>query len=235
MDSKRPGDRDMATGIKGGERPLVWDVPTRTFHWALVILVVWEWVSSHLGHRFLRYHMWGGYAVLTLILFRLSWGFVGSRTARFAHFLRSPRRTWEYIRSWRSKAHQPYGHNPLGGWAVAAFLVSLSVQVGTGLFATDDVLTAGPLNGLVRGRTADWLTHVHKLNFDILLALVATHVIAVILHRVIAGHDLVRPMITGRAAHPLPGHTPADGFARAWVGLVALALSGLGAWAILQI
>ena len=228
-------ERQNEQGMHGDERPRIWDVPTRAFHWTLAILVGWEWASAHLGHGFLRYHMWGGYAILTLLLFRLIWGFVGSRTARFSHFLSSPRRTWEYIKSWRSGGMPIYGHNPLGGWAVAGFLVALSVQAGTGLFATDDVLTAGPLNGLVGSNTGDFLTHIHKFNFDIILALVATHVTAVVLHRVIGGHDLVRPMITGRASTPVRGAAPRLTFARPWVGLVALALSGLGTWLILQI
>ena len=231
MNDKTPDKR----AAQSDERPRIWDVPTRAFHWTLAVLVAWEWASAHLGHGLMRYHMWGGYAVLTLILFRLSWGFVGSHTARFAHFLRSPRRTWEYIKSWRRGAPDVHGHNPLGGWAVVAFLVSLIVQVGTGLFATDDVLTAGPLNQLVGSRMGDWLTTVHKWNFDVLLALIATHVSAVILHRVIAGHDLVRPMITGRAARPVANPIPSHAFARPWVGILALALSGLGTWLILQI
>lgn len=230
MNDKTPGGR----GAKEHERPRIWDVPTRAFHWTLAALVAWEWASSHLGHGFMRYHMWGGYAVLTLILFRLSWGFVGSHTARFAQFLRSPRGTWEYVKSWRHGAPDIHGHNPLGGWAVIAFLLSLTVQVGTGLFATDDVLTAGPLNGLVGSRMADWLTTIHKWNFDVLLTLIAIHVSAVILHRVIAGHDLVRPMITGRAARPM-SPVVNHAFARPWVSVLALALSGLGTWLILQI
>ncbi|WP_298135362.1 cytochrome b/b6 domain-containing protein [Acidiferrobacter sp.] len=233
------GTNKEKTGMRGArpdQQPRIWDVPTRVFHWSLVILVAWEWASSHLGHGFMRYHMWGGYAVLTLILFRVSWGFVGSETARFAQFLRSPRNTWGYIRSWGKESHHHiHGHNPLGGWAVIAFLVTLTIQVGTGLFATDDVLTAGPLNALVGGRMGDLLTAIHKGNFDILLALVVSHVIAVILHRVIAGHDLVRPMITGRAARPVPGAISPRAFARPWVSVAALALSGLGTWLILQI
>ena len=235
MESGVKREAQVAPRLGSQDRPRIWDVPTRAFHWTLAVLVGWEWASAHLGHGFLRYHMWGGYAILTLLFFRLIWGFVGSRTARFSHFLCSPRRTWAYIKSWRSGVKPTYGHNPLGGWAVAGFLVALLVQAGTGLFATDDVLTSGPLNGLVGSNTGDFLTHIHKLNFDIILALIATHVTAVVLHRVIGGHDLVRPMITGLASTHTPADAPHLSFARPWVGLIALALSGLGTWLILQI
>lgn len=183
----------------------------------------------------MTYHMWGGYAVLALLLFRLSWGFVGSRTARFTHFMRSPREAWHYIREWRT--HLPrgsYGHNPLGGWSVAAFLVALSVQVGTGLFATDNVLTQGPLNPLVRNRTADWLTTIHKWNFDVLLGLVGVHVLAILIHRVVGGHDLVKPMLTGRAAaEDCPQDTGAE-FARPWVGVLVAVLAITATWFIVH-
>jgi len=214
----------------------VWDFPTRTFHWLLVALIAFEWASVHLGGRFMTYHMWGGDAVLTLLVFRLAWGFVGSRTARFSHFVRSPRQTLAYIRSWRNRAtFDGYGHNPVGGWAVGAFLVSLSIQVGTGLFATDDILTEGPLNPLIRNKTADFLTHIHKLNFDFLLALMATHIIAVVLHKLVGGHDLVRPMITGRAPRErFPEHTHVR-FAHPWIGVLTLGVAVATTWLIVHL
>ena len=210
----------------------VWDLPTRLFHWLLVLLIGWEWASSHLGQRFLVYHMWGGYAVLALLVFRLLWGLIGSETARFSSFVASPRRVWQYLRSAGKDTCWRLGHNPLGGWSVMAFLLVLSVQVGTGLFATDDILTAGPLNRFVRNRTGDLLTHIHKLNFDLILGLVGIHILAIIAHRVIGKHDLVKPMLTGHADLPAPAQRPAPFFARLWLaGLVALA-SVLATWLV---
>ncbi|MHB8253390.1 MAG: cytochrome b/b6 domain-containing protein [Acidiferrobacter sp.] len=214
----------------------VWDFPTRAFHWLLVLLIGWEWATSHLGGNWMTYHMWGGYVVLGLILFRVLWGFVGSTTARFSSFLCSPRRTWQYVKTLVTGSHNhSYGHNPLGGWSVAAFLVSLSIQVGTGLFSTDDILTAGPLNPLVRNRTADFLTLIHKVNFDVLLGLVAIHIVAVVLHRVIGGHNLVGPMITGRAPLKKSGAHPGLAFARGWTSILALTVSAVIAWLIIRI
>lgn len=229
-------DKDFS-GPVGGSRRRIWDFPTRAFHWSLAILVGWEWASAHLGGNAMTYHIWGGYVVLTLIIFRVLWGFIGSTTARFSSFLRSPKEIGRYLMTLRAGDYQGGpGHNPLGGLAVAAFLLSLAVQVGTGLFATDDILTAGPLNPLVSSHTADFLTQVHKTNFDILLGLIAIHVTAIVLHKILGGKDLVTPMITGRA--PTSHHSASKGslaFSGAWLGAVALSLSAVLTWLIVRI
>lgn len=214
----------------------LWDFPTRAFHWSLVILVGWEWVSSDLGGNWMTYHMWGGYVVLTLIIFRVMWGFIGSTTAKFSTFLASPKKTWRYLRTLRTHQHDSgVGHNPLGGWAVIAFLLALAVQTGTGLFATDDILSAGPLNPLVGNRTADFLTLVHKVSFDVLLGLIAAHVIAIALHKLLGGKNLLTPMITGRARAAASGLSKDPlAFARPWVSFIALCLSAAITWVIVK-
>lgn len=215
----------------------VWDFPTRAFHWSLVILVAWEWASSHLGGNWMTYHMWGGYAVLALIIFRVIWGFIGSTTARFSSFVRSPQKTWRYLMTLKARRHHGGpGHNPLGGWAVTAFLLALAVQAGTGLFATDDILNAGPLNPLVRNRTADFLTLVHKTNFDILLGLIAVHVAAIVLHKTLGGKNLLTPMITGHApvTHTDVRRAPLV-FVQAWRSIMAFGLAAAITWFIVQI
>ncbi len=214
----------------------LWDFPTRAFHWTLAFLFGWEWFTGKTGGTWMTYHMWGGYAVLTLIIFRLLWGFVGSSTARFAAFLRSPREIGLYIRGLVSGTNShAYGHNPLGGLMVVAFLLSLSVQVGTGLFATDDILTAGPLNRLVGNRTADLLTLIHKDNFDILLSLVALHILAIALHLVVGRKNLVGPMITGRIRLSGSGGHQEAFFVRTIHAATGLIAAALLTWLIVQI
>jgi cytochrome b len=184
----------MSSTSRPPQRPAlpVWDPAVRLFHWALVALVAGAWISVELGA--MEVHRWCGYSLLTLVLFRLAWGLVGSRHARFGDFLRPPRTVWRYLRG----GDVVYGgHNPLGGWSVAALLGVLLLQAGTGLFATDEILFEGPYYPAVEGATAAWLTAIHKQNVDVLLALIALHVGAVLFHRLARGHDLVRPMITG--------------------------------------
>jgi cytochrome b len=178
----------------------VWDLPTRLFHWALVVLVL----ASYLTGEFWRgidmsWHMWSGYAILALVLFRLLWGAFGTRHARFADFVRGPARISGYLRDLlRGRAAVYSGHNPLGGLSVLAFLAVLLVQAGSGLFASDDIFVEGPLAGLVSSATVDLMTSVHHFTFDLLIGLVALHLAAVAFYEGARGQRLVRGMVTGR-------------------------------------
>ncbi|MCB1691885.1 MAG: cytochrome b/b6 domain-containing protein [Pseudomonadales bacterium] len=181
---------------------LVWDLPVRVFHWALLVLVVFSFVTGTLGgFTIMDYHMWSGYAILALILFRIGWGFVGGSNARFANFIASPARTIHYARTLRS-AGPSVGHNPLGALSIVALLLSLAVQVATGLFANDDILLEGPLAHLVSYDTSRWLTGIHETNRWIIVALVTLHVAAIAYYQFIKRDNLLAPMITGRKEVP---------------------------------
>ncbi len=174
----------------------VWDAPTRIVHWALAAAFLFSWG----GAEYEKYgpHKVSGYIVLGLLVFRLIWGFVGSDTARFSHFLRGPGTAWAYARGRTSAA---YGHNPLGGWSVVAMLLALVVQVGLGLFAIDvDGLESGPLADYVDFDTARAAAKLHHKSFNVLLALVALHVAAVLFYALWKRRNLVMPMISGRMA-----------------------------------
>src|SRR5687768_6923270 len=113
-----------------------WDAPVRLFHWALAALVVFSYVTGKLGGGWMAWHMKSGYCILTLLLFRLAWGFLGGTTARFAGFLRGPRAAVEHVRAIASRRLAARaGHNPLGGWMVVAMLAALLTQATAGLFA----------------------------------------------------------------------------------------------------
>lgn len=174
----------------------VWDLPTRLFHWMLVALVAFSWWTAKNDRQDL--HIYSGYAVLTLLLFRMLWGFAGSSTARFSAFVRGPAAVKRYV---RDRFHWPLaGHAPLGALSVLALLAMLLVQVGTGLFASDeDGLYAGPLAFAVSIPASEGLAEVHETLFNLLLALIALHVAAILIYRVVLGRNLLGPMITGRA------------------------------------
>jgi cytochrome b len=177
----------------------VWDLPTRLFHWALVLLVALSWWTAETGQNNL--HLWFGYGVLFLLFFRILWGFLGSSTARFSTFVRGPRAVVEYV---RNRFRWPLaGHAPLGALSVLALLALLLVQVGTGLFAMDeDGLFGGSLAYLVSVGTSDMLTELHEELFDWLLVLIGLHVAAILLYRLALGRNLLGPMITGKADLP---------------------------------
>jgi cytochrome b len=175
----------------------VWDLPVRLFHWSLASLMVAAWVTHKLDR--MELHALAGYAVLTLVLFRLAWGLVGGGHARFTDFLRGPAATLAYARAlFARRPPHLLGHNPLGGWMVLALLLVLLVQAGLGLFGTDDVAFDGPLNHLVGSRTAALFTTLHKLGSKLLLGMVALHLAGVAAHWMIERDNLVWPMFTGR-------------------------------------
>jgi cytochrome b len=207
---------------------LIWDVPTRLFHWLLVIFVIFSYVTGNIGGNAMQYHEWSGFTILALLLFRLVWGFVGSRESRFMTFVRGPSAVVRYATTLlRSDSTHYLGHNPLGGWSIIALLFTLLIQAGTGLFANDDIVTEGPLFDWVSKATSDWLTRVHKLNQQVIITLVCVHVLAVLFYFFYKRDNLVKPMITGvkqwSGAEPLPatGRT-----------LIALVIAWLAALAV---
>src|SRR5436190_627753 len=95
----------------------IWDLPVRFFHWSLVVLVLFSYITGKIGGTWLEWHMRSGYAILALLLFRIAWGFVGSDTARFTRFVRSPASAIGYLRDLARGVVRPAaGHNPAGGW-----------------------------------------------------------------------------------------------------------------------
>ncbi|WP_158045080.1 cytochrome b/b6 domain-containing protein [Skermanella pratensis] len=181
----------------------VWDLPVRLFHWLLAAAVGTSWASGEFG--WMRIHFLSGYLILTLLLFRLAWGFVGSRSARFSDFLKGPGAAFAHLRELRSSGshgHPVLGHNPLGGWMVAALLLVLSVQAGSGLFTSDDILVDGPLVAHAGSAVVKLLSTVHRLAFNLILAMVAVHVAVIAGYLLFRGENLVRPMLTGRKIVP---------------------------------
>ncbi len=176
---------------------LVWDAPVRLFHWTIVVLVFTSWLTAHEG--WMGWHFWSGYSICSLLLFRLAWGFVGSDTARFTRFLRSPLAGLLYLaRFHRREPDTEIGHNAAGGWMVLLMLLLLVLQVGTGLFANDQVSTQGPFFYEIDQDTSDWLTHIHVLTFTAIEIAVLLHVAAVLVYALVRQQNLIRPMITGR-------------------------------------
>ncbi len=179
-------------------RVQVWDLPTRLFHWTVVVLVAGSFATAWQGGNWMIWHMRCGYALLALLLFRLAWGFLGGRHARFSAFVRGFRETTSYARDLLTgNAPRHLGHNPLGGWSVVAMLTLLAVQATTGLFANDDIFIEGPLFGWVGKAASDRLTRLHRLNADGIAGLVALHVGAVLFHLFAKKENLIGPMLTG--------------------------------------
>jgi cytochrome b len=175
----------------------VWDVPTRIMHWLLVALLGVCWWTGI--HDQLDYHLYSGYGVLWIALMRLYWGFFGSSTARFTHFVRGPVGILNYARTLhhRDTAHS-YGHNPVGAISVLLMLAAVLAVVGLGLFAVDvDGLYSGPLSSYVTFKGGRHLAHLHYQWFEYLLAIIGLHLVAVAFYYVYKRQNLVAPMISG--------------------------------------
>ena len=188
-------------------RMKVWDLPVRLFHWALVVLILAAWCTQEFN--FMDWHVWTGYAILTLLLFRIAWGVIGSDTARFTRFLRSPMAALRHLAHLRRREpDREIGHNAAGGWMVLVMLVLIAVQAGTGLFANDDANTEGPLMHVVDKDQSNFLSHIHSLNFKLIEAVIVLHVLAIILYAVLKRQNLVRPMLTGTKLMPADAAAP---------------------------
>lgn len=216
------------TSSADNDRPVaipVWDLPTRLFHWLLVVLAAVSFITANIGGNAMQYHEWSGFAILILLVFRIAWGFVGSRTSRFSDFVKGPAAVWRYATALVKGKSQSYlGHNPLGGWSVLAILVVLLIQAATGLFANDDIITEGPLFLWVGKPVSDWLTGVHRLNRYLIMVLAATHVCAVLFYLLVKRENLIKPMITG-IKHRLGGDS-APPAAPVWLAAVTAAAAG---------
>lgn len=210
----------------GAARPL-WDLPTRIFHWSLVVLLLLSWFTA--GEN-MQLHRWSGYGVIALLVFRLWWGVAGGSTARFASFLKGPGATLGYLKTvGKRDAAETSGHNPLGAWSVAAMLLTLLVQVGLGLFASDiDGLESGPLSHLVDFDASRTAAKLHETTFRVVQGLVGLHLAAIAYYWLWKRQNLIGAMITGKARFSGEALRPAA----IWSLLVGVVLAVAVAWFI---
>lgn len=220
MDVHEPVTRQT----QAARRPVrVWDAPVRLFHWLVVVLVAAAYVTVELN--WIDRHVRVGEALLALVIARLLWGCFGSETARFRSFVASPAAALRHLRRlFRREPDLQVGHNAAGGWMVLLLLALLLVETLSGLYVNNDIANEGPLSQQVPAWLANAISALHGLGWDLLLAAVALHVLAIALYAVAKGHDLLRPMLTGYK--PLPSSIDAPRQAPVLRALLAL---GIGA------
>ena len=196
-------------------RTLVWDAPVRVFHWLLVLCFAGAWLTAE-SERWRLLHVTLGYTAGGLLAFRLLWGLIGTRHARFAGFVRGPRAVLAYLQSlWRGRPQVHAGHNPAGGWAIVALLAGVAAITASGWAVYQD------LGG-------EWLEELHEAAATLTLGLVALHVAGVVVGSLVHGDNLVATMFSGRKCVP-----PQEGIRRAWRPLAALMITAvLGFWAL---
>ncbi len=187
---------NTATASSQLHKVRIWDLPTRVFHWALVLCIVGLIITGNVGGNAMVWHFRIGLGVLALLLFRVVWGLVGGRWSRFAAFIYSPRSIINYLKG-KGKPEHSVGHTPTGAGSVFALLAVLFAQVGSGLLSDDEIAFAGPLTRFVSGATVNLATNYHKnIGKWIILGLVVLH-IAAIAYYFWRKHNLIKPMLHG--------------------------------------
>jgi len=210
----------------------VWDMPTRLFHWLLALTVIGSFVTVKLGGNWMVWHARLGFVALALVSFRIVWGFVGGRYARFSSFLFGPGAILAYLRGTPDAPRTP-GHNPLGSLSVFGLLAVVAFQSVSGLFANDEIAFEGPLARFVSSGLSATLTTWHRRDQVLILLLVALHVGAIVFYRFARHENLVRPMLTGDK--DVAGGAPPsrdDGPLRLRALLVATACAAIVAWIV---
>jgi len=176
---------------------LVWDLPTRLCHWLIALSVLACWATIELLEE-MQWHFYAGYSLLSLVLFRITWGFIGTHHARFKQFFYPVAETLNYAKNITKKNSRAYlGHNPIGSLSALLMLTSLLVQAVTGLFNSDNYFF-GPLNSLVSDDLSTLLGTIHEINFEILEVLIAVHITAIIFYRVHKKQKLSSAMLHGK-------------------------------------
>ncbi|MGH7118110.1 MAG: cytochrome b/b6 domain-containing protein [Acetobacteraceae bacterium] len=202
--SEEGGETKAPPGMR---QVCVWDPATRLFHWAIAFLVAWLYVTWRVN--WMGWHVRGGEALLALLVFRFLWGFFGAETARFAHFAASPAKAFRHlVEFFHREPDTRIGHNPAGGWMVFVMLGLLLCEVLTGLYVNNDVADEGPLTEIVPVPIANGITDLHAILWDLILAAIVLHLLAILAYAVIKGQNLVGPMLSGRKRLPEALATP---------------------------
>lgn len=189
----------------------VWDLGIRVFHWALVLAFVGAGVSQWiLPEGFLATHLVFGYTVGALLIFRVVWGCFGSEYGRFSHLRATPGVAVRYVVDFLHRRARPYlGHNPGGALMIVVLLATLAGVVATGMLVQAGEEKQGPFAGFVSYEIGSAARDVHTFLVNITLGLIGLHVLAVILHRTMAGEPLIGAMFSGRKAWHSPPPLPA--------------------------
>ena len=212
----------------------VWDLGIRVFHWALVVAFVGAGVSQWvLPESFLGIHLVFGYAVGALLVFRLVWGWFGSEYGRLSHLRATPREAARYVLDFLHQRAKPYlGHNPGGALMIVVLLATLFGMVITGMLVQAGEEKQGPFAGFVSYEVGSGARGIHALLVNVTLGLIALHVLAIILHRLMARESLVGAMVTGRKSWHFPPPTLAPRKANLLPALLILATIAVACVAI---
>ncbi len=219
----------------------VWDGPIRLFHWSLAISASLglysgfmnkfdsaELMGISLGQEWGTVHLWCGYSVLGLCLFRLVWGILGSSNAKLWTLVASPMALFSYAKTLHQPAKSIGRHNPIGAYASLLLILGFLAQAGMGLYAMDDYFYEGPLASEVTSSDSKELTSLHKKWGPWLIGFSIFHVAAVLFYVTVRKRNLITPMITG--TDTLSDGIDPPAIAPQWRFLLAISITALIVW-----
>jgi len=179
------------------EKHLIWDLPLRIFHWGFAVTILAAWYTAEQGSDLVEIHMKLGFAALALITFRILWGIIGPKHARFSQFFPTPKKLIAYLRPSKTDKSTA-GHNPLGALMVILMILLISAQAISGLFINDDVFSSGPYYGSISNDLEKIMKFLHHNVFDFMIAAIVLHIAAITFYWRVKKENLVLPMITGK-------------------------------------
>ena len=208
---------------------MIWDLPTRIFHWALVLAVSIAIATGLAGNTWMEIHAKAGLTIFGLLVFRLMWGFLGNPHARFSDWLQKLKALPKYLHAeWNGT-----GHNPMGVLSVISILVLLSFQVATGLVGTDEISFNGPLSHLVSEELSVRFTGWHQILSNLLFAWIGLHLAAILFYQLVKKDNLIGSMINGNNENNTPSKLleASAPIKRPWVAIIfALMSAFLAVW-----
>ncbi len=213
----------------------VWELHTRLFHWGLVILFTAAMITGLLGEMdWMEWHVWIGYGLLGLMIFRLLIGIVGRDYSHFSHFALSPKKVIDYLRG--NSEHHYLGHNPAGSWMVIFMLLAITLQALSGLLTTDDFFVEGPWVYWFEEKWVSLAGNIHHFNWQILLGLAAMHLLAIVYYQLVKKESLARAMLTGHKTHKAE-NPPTSVAVRLplWLQMLLMALAAGFTWCVIEL
>ena len=185
------------------KKVLVWDIPVRLFHWLLVLCLCGQWFTAEVLEDAMEIHFYIGYFTLGLVLFRLIWGFIGTKYAKFTSFVAGPKSMLAYLKGITQRNHVfSVGHNSVGGLLLPAVILLVGLQAISGLFTSDDIFYSGPYSNSASSEIQQCMQWLHHNIFNILLVIIGLHLLAIFGYLVCLKHNLISPMLNGKK--PIP-------------------------------
>ena len=214
---------------------LIWDLPLRIFHWSFAFTVIGAWYTSEQEGELVNLHMQFGYVALGLLTFRVLWGVIGPKHARFSSFLPSPKQLISYIKSFNNKneIQKTPGHNPLGALMVVLMITLISLQAISGLFINDDIFSSGPYYGSFSKEFEGVMSFLHHNTFNFMIGAIVLHIGAIAYYWRVKKQNLVLPMISGKKPVHLVEETDAIPHSRIILAcILALACASFVYWLV---